>query len=99
MIDAWRRWNYKRYEARISTTEDFAQFQQWASGPWTPDMASRMPWEILIQGPQLGGIDAQTRKVIDLEIDKRFRSRQPVIANLISLAALVVAVIALLKSS
>ena len=29
-----------------------------------------MPWEILIKRPQLGGIDGETRKVIDLEIEK-----------------------------
>ena len=98
MIEAWRRWAYKRYEARIASTEDFAQFEQWASGPWTPDMVSRMPWDILIKGPQLGGIDAETRRVIDLEIDKRFRSIQPAIANLISAVALIVALIALYNS-
>lgn len=99
MFDAFRRWAYKRYEARVSTTDDFAQFEQWASGPWTPQIAAKMPWDKLIEGPQLGGIDAQTRKVIDLEIDKRHRSRQPLIANVISLAALIVAVMALFKSS
>lgn len=97
MIEAWRKWAYKRYEARIASTDDFAKFDQWASGPWTPDMAARMPWDILVRGPQLGGIDAQTRKVIDLEIDKRYRSRQPMIANLISVAALAIAVLALFK--
>lgn len=97
MIERWRRWAYKRYEGRVSTTDDFAQFDHWASGPWTPGMVAKMPWEILIKGPQLGGIDAQTRKIIDLEIEKRFRSRQPMIANLISFLALIIALIALFK--
>jgi hypothetical protein len=60
-------------------------------------MTAKMPWDILVKGPQLGGIDGQTRKAIDLEIEKRFRSRQPAIANVISLVALVVAIIALFK--
>ncbi len=61
-------------------------------------MVAIMPWDILIRGPQLGGIDAETRRVIDLEIEKRFRSRQPAIANVISFAALVVAAVALWRS-
>ena len=97
MFETWRRWTYKRYEARLSSTGDFAQFEQWASGPWTPKMVSKMPWNVLIKGPQRGGIDAQTRKVIDLEIEKRFRSRQPLITNVIAFAALVISLIALLK--
>lgn len=99
MIEAWRRWNYGRYEARVSAEDDFAKFEQWASGPWTPQIAAKMPWDKLIIGPQLGGIDAQTRRVIDLEIEKRHRSRQPLIANVISLTALIVAVFALFKAS
>lgn len=99
MIEAWRRRKYKRYEARVAAADDFAEFEQWASGPWTPQIAAKMPWDKLIKGPQLGGIDTETRKVIDLEIEKRHRSRQPLIANLISLLALVVAIIALFKSS
>lgn len=98
MIEAWRRWNYKRYEARVTATDDFAEFDQWASGPWTPDMVSKMSWDILIKGPQLGGIDAQTRRVIDLEIDERFQSRQPLIGNLITFAAAVMSAIALYRT-
>ena|SRR5438093_369256 len=100
MFEAIRRWRYKQFEKRISVTGDFAQFDQWASGPWTPDMVSMMPWDILVKGPQLGGIDAQTRKVIDFEIEKRFRSsHQPLIGNVISFIALIVAMIALWKAS
>jgi hypothetical protein len=97
VFEAFRRWTYKRYEADISATDDFAQFEQFAAGPWTPDMAGKMPWDVLIKGPQLGGIDAQTRKVIDMEIEKRFRSRQPIIANALSVLALAAAIGALFK--
>ena len=98
MFEAWRRWNHKRYEARVSVTEDYAQFEQLVSGPWTTEMVSRMPWDILVKGPQFGNIDTQTRKLIDLEIEKRIQSRQPFIANVISFGALLIAVIALYKS-
>lgn len=97
MVEWWRRRTYRRYETKMSSADDFAQFEQWASGPWTPNMAAKMPWDILVKGPKLGGIDAQTRKVIDLEIEKRFRSRQPIIANVISLAALIIAIVAIIK--
>jgi hypothetical protein len=99
LFETWRRWRYKQYEARIASTDDFAQFDRWASGPWTPEMVSKMPWDILVKGPSMGGIDAQTRRVIDLEIEKRFRSIHPAMANLISIAALIVAIIALTKTS
>lgn len=98
MIEAWRKWRYKRYEAQVSSTEDFAEFDHWASGPWTPDMVAKMPWDVLIKGPQLGGIDAETRRVIDLEVEQRFQSRQPLIGNAIGLVALVVSMVALWKS-
>lgn len=98
MCEAFRRWRYKLYEARISKTDDFPEFERWASGPWTPDIAAKMPWNKLIKGPQLGQIDAETRKVIDLEIEKRFRSRQPVIANLIAAVSLIIAIVALCRT-
>jgi len=98
MFEFWRRWNYKRHEHKAGTSDDFADFEKWTSGPWTPDIAAKMPWDKLIQGPQLGGIDPETRRVIDLEIEKRYRSRQPIVANFISLAALIVAVLALYRT-
>ena len=98
VIEMWRRWNYKRHEARFSNSENFSEFVQWANGPWTPQMVSKMPSEVLIRGPRLGEIDAHTRKAIDLEIEKRFRSRQPFVANVISLLALVTAIIAMLRT-
>lgn len=98
MIEAWRRWRYKRYEARVASSDDFAQFEQWASGPWTPEIASKMPWDVLVKGPWLGAIDTETRRVIDLEIEKRFRSIHPMLANVISGLALLVSVVALIRS-
>ena len=97
MIDLWRRWRYPRYEALVASADAFATFSRFASGPWTPDMTTRMPWHILIAGPKLGEIDSETRRVIDLEIERRFRSRQPVFANLIACAALIVSLIALFR--
>ena len=93
MIEQWRRWSYKRYETRVSAADDFGDFEQWASGPWTPELARKMPWDVLIKGPQLGALDAQTRRVIDWEIDRRFRSHQPFVANFIAIAALAVALL------
>lgn len=61
-------------------------------------MVAIMPWDILIKGPQLGGIDAETRKVIDIEIEKRFRSRQPMVQTVIAAIALIVSAIALYRS-
>jgi hypothetical protein len=97
MIELWRRWTFKRYEERFSTAEDFAKFEHFASGPWTPEMVRRMPWDMLMKGPQLGAIDAQTRKVIDLEVERRHRSIQPTIANCIALVALIVSLVAFFK--
>jgi hypothetical protein len=98
MSEIFRRWNYKRYEARVAATDNFAEFENWATGPWTPDIVSKMPWDVLLKGPQLGNIDAQTRKFIDLEIEKRFRSIQPMLANIISVGALIVAAFALYRA-
>ncbi|MDI7774396.1 hypothetical protein [Asticcacaulis sp. EMRT-3] len=98
MISVWRRWQYKKYEARISASDDFEKFNQFASGPWTPEIASKLPWDILVKGPQLGNIDVQTRKVIDMEIAKRCQSHQPFIANLLAVLAILISIISLLKS-
>jgi hypothetical protein len=95
----WRRWRYKRYEARVSSTDDFEQFDQFASGSWTPEMVSKMPWDVLVKGPQLGGIDAQTRRVIDMEMARRAQPISPIIANIIAALALIISIVALSKSS
>lgn len=94
LIERWRRWANERYEARMSAADDFADFKEWASGPWTPEMVRRMPWKTLRQGPQLGGIDPETRRVINFEMERRQRSIQPMIANVISFVALIVAILA-----
>jgi hypothetical protein len=57
-----------------------------------------MPWDVLVKGPWNGGIDNGTRQVIDLEIEKRFRSIHPMVANVIATAALIVSIIALFRS-
>lgn len=98
MIEAWRKWRYKRYEAKVAAADDFAVFDKWASGPWTPDIVCKMPAEVLIKGPQFGGIDAETRKVIDLELSRRFQSQQPLIGNLLAFAALILSAVALYRS-
>ena len=98
MNDLWRRWRYPKYETSLATSDDFGQFSRFASGPWTPDMTVRMPWDVLIAGPKLGEIDPATRRVIDLEVERRLRSRQPVVANVIALASLVISLIALIRS-
>lgn len=98
MFEWWRRWAYLRYETRIASTDDFAQFDQLASGPWTPEIARKMPWDVLVSGPKMGGIDLQSRRVIDMEMARRAQPFSPVIANLISVAALVVSILALIKS-
>lgn len=97
IIERGRQWANKRYEARMSAADDFADFEEWASGPWTPEMVRRMPWKTLRQGPQLGEIDPETRRVINYEMERRQRSIQPVIANIISVIALAVAVLAHFK--
>lgn len=99
MFEAWLEWRYKRYEQKKAAADDFEEFEQWASGPWTPSIAARMPWRKLLEGPQLGNIDPETRRVIDLEIERRYRSRQPEIANFISVISLAVAIVALIRTS
>lgn len=98
MFERLRKWAYPRYAARIGASDDLADFEAFAAGPWTPDMARRMPWEILVKGPQLGAIDPETRRVIDLEIARRFESRQPLVGNVIALAALALSALALYRS-
>lgn len=60
-------------------------------------MVSKMPWDVLVKGPQLGGIDAQTRRVIDMEMARRAQPVSPIIANVIAVLALIVSVFALLR--
>jgi len=97
MIDKWKRWRYKRWEARVAAGDDFAKFVSLLDGPWTPEIASKMPIDVLLSGPQFGQINGQTRKIIDMELERRLRSWQPAISNVIALLALVVAVCAYFK--
>jgi hypothetical protein len=93
-MEWWRRWRYRFVDQRSSSTS-FAKFEEWASGPWTPTIAAKIPMPELLAGPPMGGVNDQTRKVIDLELSKRYRSISPIVANVISLAALFVAGVAL----
>lgn len=97
MTELLRRWRYDRYAAKKGGSEKFADFEEWASGPWTPAIAHRVPMPELLQGPPLGAINDQSRKVIDMELERRSRSVSPMIANVISLLALAVAVAAVVK--
>lgn len=97
VLDKWRQWRYKRWETRVATGDDFGKFVKLLDGPWTPEIAARMPIDVLLSGPQFGQIDAQTRRIIDMELERRLRSWQPAISNIIALLALIVAVCAYLK--
>jgi hypothetical protein len=96
VIERWRRWTWKKYESRISVSDNFAEFERLFSGPLTPDLASRMPGELLLE--RRGKVDQGTRKIIDSEMMRRLNSRQPIITNLISAAALIISLIALAKA-
>jgi hypothetical protein len=96
MLERWRRWSWKRYERRVSTSDDFKKFQRLFSGPITPDLASKMPLEVLLE--RRTGEAQESRAIIDGEINRRLNSIQPMIANIISVVALIVAAIALAKA-
>lgn len=96
MIERWRRWTWSRYESRVSDSDNFAEFERLFSGPLTPDLASRMPGELLVE--RRGKVDQGTRKIIDSELMRRLNSRQPIITNVISAAALIISLIALAKA-
>jgi hypothetical protein len=96
VIERWRRWTWKKYESRVSVSDNFAEFERLFSGPLTPDLASRMPGELLLE--RRGKVDQGTRKIIDSEMMRRLNSRQPIITNLISAAALIISLIALAKA-
>lgn len=98
MFEAWRRWNYSRWSNERGASEDFKEFEEWAVGPWTPAIAKKIPIVELLAGPPMGAIDPQTRKIIDLEVARRSQSISPIIANLISALALIVAIAALSRN-
>lgn len=97
MIERWRQWRYKRYEARVSSSDDFAEFEQLFSGPWTPDLVRKMPWDVLLKGPA-SQIDQQTRRLIDLEISRRLTPTHALISNIIAFFALSIATVALFRT-
>jgi hypothetical protein len=99
LIEAWRRWKYRRLSEKLGASDDFKQFEEWASGPWTPALARKIPMAELLAGPPMGSIDAQTRKVIDLEVARRSQSISPIIANVISALALIVVIMAFYHDS
>ena len=70
MIERWREWNYKRLSNKIGASDDFKKFVEWESGPWTFAIARKIPLAQLLEGPPSGPIDAQTRRVIDIEIGR-----------------------------
>jgi hypothetical protein len=97
VIERFRRWKYKRFEARVSTSENFAEFERLFSGPLTPDLASKMPLEVLLErrGGQVGH---ETRSIIDSEITRRLSSRLPMIAMGLSVIAIIISLANFLKS-
>lgn len=97
MLERWRRWAYKRYEAQIAKGE-FEALDKLNSGPWTPDMVTKMPRDVLVKGPIFGKIDGETRRVIDDELARRLRPISPVISNVIAFFALIVSTIALFRT-
>jgi len=94
MIERWREWNYNRLSNKIGASEDFTKFVEWESGPWTPAIARKVPFSRLLAGPPGGPIDAQTRRVIDIEIARRTQPLSPMVANIIAILALIVSIAA-----
>lgn len=92
MIEAWRRRNYPRLMKKIGSTDDFVEFVEWESGPWTLGMARKLPERVLRAGPPSGRIDADTRRVIDLEMARRSQFRANAVTICISILALAVSV-------
>jgi hypothetical protein len=97
VIEKFRRWKYKRLEARVSTSENFAEFERLFSGPLTPDLASKMPLEVLLER-RSGQVGQETRSIIDSEITRRLNSRLPTIAIGLSVIAIIIALANFLKS-
>lgn len=89
---------YPDLEAQMSNAE-FGTFSDWASGPWTEEFARRLPRHKLREGPPLNTNDAESRRVIRAELDRRFQSSAPVFSNYIAGLALLVSAVALFRSS
>lgn len=97
MIVRFRKWRFKRYEARVATSDDFAEFERLFAGPLTPDLAAKMPLSLLLE-KRSGQVGQETQNIVDSEINRRLNSRQPMLANVLSVIAIIIAVAALLKS-
>lgn len=82
----------------MGSSDDLEVFEKLVSGPWTPDMARKMPWDILVNGPQLNGIDSETRSVIELEKARRIQPLHTSMNTIISSLALIVAIVALFRT-
>jgi hypothetical protein len=92
MFEWWRQITYPRYERRVGASDDLAVFERLVDGPWTPAMVARMPIEVLLAGPKLGGISPETRKVIDLEVARRMQAPSAYVGYLIGIAGVLVAI-------
>lgn len=97
MIELWRRWSWRRYERRTSVSDNFAEFQRLFSGPITPDLAYKMPLSVLLERRN-GEIALETRNTIDAEITRRLNSRQPLVANVLAVIAVIISLVALAKT-
>ena len=60
---------WQRYERRISSSDNFAEFEELFSGNVTPHLAAKMPSSILLEKRDQVGPDA--RNIIDREINRR----------------------------
>lgn len=94
LIERWRRWTWKQYERRVSVGDNFAEFERLFSGPLTPDLAGRMPADVLLE-KRNGKVGQETRNIIDSEIMRRLNSVQPRYASFVSTVALIVSAIAI----
>lgn len=83
-----RRYRFERIARKRAEADDFSDFEEWFSGPWTPDIARKLPWKELMRGPLFGGIDDQTRRVIELETLRRTPSYGVIAANALALIAI-----------
>ena len=99
MFEWWRRWTYPKWESRVAGSEKLADFERLTEGPWTPDMVRRMPAEVLLKGPTLGGINRATRHIIDTEIERRMQVPSARLGHAIGAAGVMVALAAIWATS
>lgn len=98
-LGEWRRCRaYPSFKAKLSNAEDHSEFVAWVDGPWTEEFVRHIPLKDLREGPPMNGNDPKSRSIIDAEIERRFQSTAPVVANVLALLAFAVSVAALIKS-